>query len=85
VESHPGWSRRRVDAALEERGVDEAIRNEVLDSRTWPSVGQVVSDRMSRMGLRAPLDREQAARIARALSRVGYDPAEIEEALERLL
>lgn len=85
MRSRPGWARRRIDAALEDRGVSETIRSEILASRTWPSAREIVRSRMAEMGLNEPLSRQAAARVARALSRMGHDPEEISEELERFL
>jgi regulatory protein len=83
--SHRRWARPRVDAALEEHGVDSTIRNAVMDEVRWPSVREAVEDRMTRLNVTPPLSPQAAARIAGVLARRGYDPAEIGEELERLL
>ena len=85
VSSHPAWARRRVDAALEERGIASEARAEALDGGSWFSTTEALKDRMDRMRLEAPLSRKDAARLARFLARMGYDPAEIGEELERRL
>jgi regulatory protein len=85
LRSHPGWARPRTDAALEARGVAAAVRQEVLDEVAWPSVTTIVKDRMRLMRLKAPLTRATAARLAGALVRAGYDPAEVGEELGKLL
>lgn len=85
VEAHPTWARSRMNAALEEHCIGEAVRNEILESRTWPSVREVVRARMNEMGMDAPLDRRAAARVARTLARMGHDPSEIADEMEALL
>lgn len=85
VRSHPDWARTRIDAALEARGVASSLRDAVLDKVAWPSVRTIVRDRMNRMKVTAPLTRAEAARVAGALVRAGYDPAEVGEELGRLL
>lgn len=85
VRSHPDWARRRSDAALKARGVAAEVRDAVLDEVAWSSVRTIVKDRMKRMKVKAPLTRAEAARVAGALVRAGYDPAEVGEELERLL
>lgn len=82
--SHPQWGPLRMEAELERRGIDEGIRNSVLAGHRWATVRDLVGDRMARMKLEPPLNRDSAARIARTLGRLGYDPGEIEDEIERL-
>ena len=81
---HPDWN-APLFAELDRRGVGENIRNQVLNDHPWPSVTEAVRDKMARMHIEPPLPPEAAAKIARTLSRLGHDPAEIGEEIERLL
>ena len=83
--SHPQWGALRMDAELEKRGVAEGVRTPLLAQHKWPSVREMVGDRMARLKVEPPLTDEAAARIARTLGRLGYDPTEIEDELERLI
>jgi regulatory protein len=85
VSSHVRWARMRVDAALEERGIAPEIRTEALAGRSWPSARETLRDRMVAMRLKAPLNQKDAARLARFLARMGYEPLEIGDELERYL
>jgi regulatory protein len=77
---HPEW----VRVALEEAGIAAMLVGEVVASRVWPSLRDVANARMNALRLRLPLQRKDAARLFRALGRLGYPEEEIREELERL-
>lgn len=85
VASHRRWGPLRMEAELEQRGITETVRRQVLTDHVWPSVSEVMGDRMVRLRLRPPITKEAAAQIGRTLSRLGYEPSEIEEEIEKLL
>jgi SOS response regulatory protein OraA/RecX len=79
ADRHPAW----VRAALEEAGVSAAIVDQTVRQRDWPSLRNVLDARIAGLGLRPPLKRKDAARLFRALGRLGYPEEEIREELER--
>jgi SOS response regulatory protein OraA/RecX len=74
-----------LEAKLKGAGVDGELASETLDAITWPTLRQAVDDRMARMKLNPPLRPGDAARLYRALARLGYDSDEIQQELERLI
>ena len=51
----------------------------------WPSLRDVLKAKIAGWRLHAPLQRRDAARLFRALSRLGYSEEEIREELEQQL
>ena len=78
--SHPDW----VRAALTDAGVSAEIVEEVVAARVWPSLRDVANAKMTALRLRPPVRPKDAARLFRALARLGYPEDEIREELERL-
>jgi SOS response regulatory protein OraA/RecX len=76
--------RPRLRNELVERGVPPEIADEVLSKAAWPSLRQSLKYRMDVWKIRQPLQRRDAARLFRVLSRLGYDEDEIREELEQL-
>jgi SOS response regulatory protein OraA/RecX len=74
----------RVRTELATRGVSPEIIGEVLSSMQWPSLQEAVKATMVVLKLRHPLDRRQAARLFRALQRLGYEEGAIQEEVEQL-
>lgn len=66
------------------RGVDPALVEEALAASEWPSLKQAVKATMDDWNLRAPLQSRDAARLFRALVRLGYEEDAIQEEIERL-
>ena len=53
--------------------------NEILSKTAWPSLHEALAARMNGWKLRAPLQSRDAARLFRALLRLGYDEDAIRE------
>ena len=86
VRRRPEFSRARLAADLERRGVAEAIVEEVLEQgKERLSLSDVLNATMERSRLRAPLAPRDAQRLFRSLKRLGYGDDEIQEELERFL
>ena len=66
------------------RGVAAAIVNEILSCAEWPSLQDALKDKMNGWKLRAPLQSRDAARLFRALLRLGYEEDAIREEIEQL-
>ena len=79
-DSHPGWVRE----ALEEAGVDSETIDFAIVGCDWPSLREVLEARMIASRLRPPLERRDAARLFRLLSRMGYPEDDIREELEQI-
>jgi SOS response regulatory protein OraA/RecX len=67
---------------LLERGVEKSIVAEELEKTERPSLREVVNATMIDCKLRAPLRPREAARLFRALIRLGYQEDAIREELE---
>ena len=80
--------RERGQAVLREelrsRGVAADLVDEVLSGTDWPSLTEVVAAKMTALKLRAPLQSRDAARLFRALLRLGYDEDAIRDQIENL-
>lgn len=79
-DSHSDW----IQTALGAAGVASETAAEIVANRIRPSLRDVANARMSDWRLRPPLQRKDAARLFRALGRLGYPEEEIREELERL-
>jgi len=83
-------SRRRNRGAtilreeLAARGVPLSLAEEILSSADRPSLKEVLAARMKDRKLRAPLQSRDAARLFRALVRLGYEEDAIREEIEQL-
>lgn len=69
---------------LLDRGVAPDLAEEILSQTDWPSLQSAVKARMIDWNLRAPLQSRDAARLFRALLRLGYDEDAIREEIEQL-
>jgi regulatory protein len=69
-------------AELVDRGISESLADEILSRTEWPSLREVLAARMKVWKLRAPLQSRDAARLFRALARLGYDEDAIREEIE---
>ena len=76
------FSREYLHAQLVERGIDEAIVAQELQNAERPSLRDVLNATMVDWNLRAPLHPRDAARLFRALGRLGYQEDAIREELE---
>jgi SOS response regulatory protein OraA/RecX len=65
------------------RGVGEDLADEILEQAEWPSLREVLTAKMIDWKLRAPLQSRDAARLFRALVRLGYDEDAIREEIEQ--
>jgi len=69
---------------LLDKGVGAEIADEILSNGDFPSLKQAVADKMTGWKLRVPLQSRDAARLFRALVRLGYDEDAIREEIENL-
>ena len=65
------------------RGVAEDLVDEVLARADWPSLREALTAKMNDWKLRAPLQSRDAARLFRALLRLGYDEDAIREEIQQ--
>jgi SOS response regulatory protein OraA/RecX len=80
ADSHPD----HVREMLEQAGVAREVASTALEAVKWPSLRDVLKAKMLDWRFDAPLERRDAARLFRALSRLGYSEDEIREELEQL-
>ena len=66
------------------RGVPETLAHEILSRADWPSLREALTAKMEGWKLRAPLQSRDAARLFRALQRLGFDEDAIREEIEQL-
>ncbi len=69
---------------LTERGVAGELVDEILSRTDFPSLKQALTAKMVGWKLRVPLQSRDAARLYRALLRLGYDEDAIREEIEGL-
>jgi SOS response regulatory protein OraA/RecX len=88
AENYVARRRTRGRAALQEelksRGVASELIREVLAGTDWPSLSDATAATMKGLKLRAPLQSRDAARLFRALLRLGYEEDAIREQIENL-
>jgi len=88
AENYIARRKHRGPAALREeliaRGVATDIIDEILSRSDWPSLREAVAAKMNDWKLRAPLRPRDAARLFRALLRLGYDEDAIRGEIEQL-
>jgi SOS response regulatory protein OraA/RecX len=78
-------SPERLRRELVRRGIDEDVIDAALGAAARrPSLREVLEATMINRKLTAPLSLRDAARLARALGRLGYPEDDIREELERL-
>jgi SOS response regulatory protein OraA/RecX len=66
------------------KGVEPELVDEVLSRADFPSLKEAVTAKMMDWKLRVPLQSRDAARLFRALVRLGYDEDAIREEIENL-
>jgi len=66
------------------RGVSAAVANEILSQIEWPSLKDALAAKMKNWKLCVPLGSRDAARLFRALLRLGYDEDSIREEIDPL-
>jgi SOS response regulatory protein OraA/RecX len=69
---------------LTAHGVAGPLVDELLSRAEWPSIRDTLADKMDGWKLRAPLQSRDAARLFRALLRLGYDEDAIREEIQKL-
>ena len=69
---------------LSARGVSEELAEEILSRTEWPSLHDALTAKMNDWHLRSPLQSRDAARLFRALFRLGYDEDAIREETEQI-
>jgi SOS response regulatory protein OraA/RecX len=73
----------QIREELAARGVPSEITEEILSETEWPSLHEAVAAKMNDWRLRPPLQTRDAARLFRALFRLGYDEDAIREEIEK--
>jgi SOS response regulatory protein OraA/RecX len=76
--------RRQLREELAARGVADSLIEEILAEMPGPSLQDALNAKMKLWKLRPPLHPRDAARLFRALNRLGYDEDEIREAIKPL-
>ena len=84
VARRPNRAAARLRGELIQRGIEPSIIDAVLSGPGRPSLHEVVKATMVDWGLRPPLQPRDAARLFRALARLGYDEDAIREEVETL-
>ena len=77
--------RLRLRAELIRDGIGETMADDVLEREDWPSLVDVLKDKMRGLKLIPPVSLREAARLSRFLRRLGYDEEEIRKELEKLI
>jgi len=67
------------------RGISAELTDAAISRAEWPSLRSALNARMEDWKLRAPLQPRDAARLFRALQRLGHDEDAIREEIETLL
>jgi SOS response regulatory protein OraA/RecX len=68
---------------LTDKGVGTEIVDEILSTADFPSLKQAMTTKMMDWKLRVPLQSRDAARLFRALVRLGYDEDAIREEIDQ--
>jgi regulatory protein len=88
AENHVGRRKEKGPGVLREeliaRGIAAEIIDETLSRAEWPSLQDALTAKMVAWKLRAPLQSRDAARLFRALVRLGYEEDAIHEEIEQL-
>ena len=66
------------------RGVSAVLIDQILSQADWPSLREALAAKMNGLKVRGPLQSRDAARLFRALLRLGYDEDAIREEIEQL-
>ena len=74
----------RLREELSARGVPPELVEEILSETDWPSLHEAAAAKMNSWKLHPPVEPREAARLFRALFRLGYDEDAIREELERI-
>jgi regulatory protein len=84
VEKRKQRGAAQVREELAARGVPSNLAEEILSETDWPSLHEAVAAKMNDWRLRAPLQPRDAARLFRALFRLGYDEDAIRGEIDEL-
>jgi regulatory protein len=84
VEKRKQRGAAQVREELAARGVPSQLAEEILSETDWPSLHEAVAAKMNDWRLRAPLQPRDAARLFRALFRLGYDEDAIRGEIDEL-
>jgi SOS response regulatory protein OraA/RecX len=84
VARHKNRGRTRLLEDLLTRGIPSDLAESILSSTEWPSLRDALNARMMDWGLSVPLHSRDAARLFRAMARLGYEEDAIREELEQL-
>ena len=74
----------RLRDELVAKGIDPDLADEMLGLTDWPSLHEALAAKMVDWNLRAPLQPRDAARLFRALARLGYEEDAIREVIAQL-
>src|SRR5262245_45119219 len=74
----------RLRQEMIDKGVSEELIDETLSRADFPSLKSALTAKMTDWELRVPLQSRDAARLFRALARLGYDEDAIREEIENL-
>ena len=89
AENHVARRKDRGAAVLRDelsvRGIAPELADEILSGADWPSLREALAAKMTDWKLRAPLQPRDAARLFRALQRLGYDEDAVREEIEQVL
>jgi len=84
VAARRGRGRVAISEDLRAHGLDSASIDRALAQTDWPSLHDAAAAKIKRLNLRAPLQPRDAARLFRALLRLGYEEDAIREEIEHL-
>jgi SOS response regulatory protein OraA/RecX len=88
AENHVARRKNRGAAVLREellaRGIAPELTDEIVSGADWPSLREALAAKMKDWKLRPPLQSRDAARLFRALHRLGYDEDAVREAIEQV-
>jgi regulatory protein len=83
VERRRSRGAQRLRQELLEKGVSADLADEILNRTEFPSLKHALTAKMNGLKLRVPLQSRDAARLFRALQRLGYDEDAIREEIEQ--
>jgi SOS response regulatory protein OraA/RecX len=88
AENYVARRKHRGQAVVREEllshGIPTALADEVVRQAEWPSLREALGAKMKGLKLRAPLQLRDAARLFRALHRLGYEEDAIREEIENI-
>jgi|SRR6516164_5498735 SOS response regulatory protein OraA/RecX len=84
VSRHKKRGKPQLRQELLARGISDGIADEVLSGTDWLSLSDALKAKMDAWHLRVPLQPGDAARLFRAMARLGYEEDGIREEIEQL-